>query len=170
MADKRIRVIAAFAGVGKSAFAERNPEKFTDFALMPYKYYLDPDREFDESGKANPENVMREDWPRNYAEAIQRALAESDKTLIIPSDSSVLRLLREKDIPYLLVYPAREAKEVYRKRFIARGNTEDFLSVFIDGWDRFMDSLENDQYGDHRVLRPEQYLSDAISADRSYYR
>ena len=154
-------IVAAFAGTGKSTLASKYPDKIVDFVCMPYKYYLDHDDDAGEAGKASLDNVMREDWPWNYIEAIKSALIER-KILLIPSDYHVLSLLCLEEMPYTLCYPQRDAKEVYRKRFIDRGNTETFLSVFIDGWDGFEDTLEQDSYGRHIVMKPHQFLSGVI--------
>jgi hypothetical protein len=132
-----------------------------DFVIMPYKYCLDADDDRGEAGKANFDNVMREEWPFNYVEAIKEAMS-GDKIILIPSDSLVLGLLRGEGIPYLLCYPRRDAKEVYRQRYIDRGNSEDFLSIFIGRWDVFMDTLENDPCGERIVLEPHEFLSDAV--------
>lgn len=164
-------IIAAFAGTGKTTFASMYPDKVIDFVLMPYKYYLDPDKDEGEAGKANFDNEMQLEWPYNYVEAIKTTLDEMDagdekKIILIPSDSCVLSLLREKGIEYSLCYPQRDAKEIYRQRYIDRGNTEDFLSIFIDRFDRFMDALESDPCGHHIVLQPEQYISDKVAVLR----
>ena len=152
-------IIAAFAGVGKTKLATMYPDAFVDFVCMPYKYYLEPDGDSSESGKGNLDNIMQEDWPQNYIEAIKSALL-TDKTLLIPSDSRVLALLDLERIPYTLCYPQRDAKEAYRQRFIERGNTEDFISIFIDGWDYFFNALEKAGTESRIVLEPHQFLSD----------
>ena len=126
---------------------------------MPYKYYLDPESDSGEAEKASFENLMREDWPWNYVEAIKVALKEYE-TILIPSDTGVLKMLETEGLTYILCYPDRDEKDEYEQRFIARGNSENFLSIFIGGWDRFMDALEKDTYGKHIVLRERQYLSD----------
>ena len=154
-------IIAAYAGTGKTTLAEMYPDTVFDFVCMPYKYYLSPDRDRGEAGKGNPYNVMREDWPYNYVEAIKSAL-DAEKTLLIPSDVNVLATLRQEGIPYTLCYPQRDAKEVYRQRFIDRGNTEDFLSIFIDGWDQFIDKLETTETERRIVLQPHQFLRDVF--------
>lgn len=87
---------------------------------------------------------------------------KGEKILLIPPVMYVLFLLEMEGIPYTLCYPRREAKESYRQRYIARGNTEDFLSVFIDGWDKFMDFLEWNTYANHIVLDANQFLSDVV--------
>lgn len=155
-------VVAAYSGVGKSAFAAMEPEKVLDFIAMPYKYYLDTDIDNGEAGKADPDNVMRPDWPYNYVAAIKEIYKE-DKLILIPSDLHVLQLLREEAIPYVLVYPRRDAKDAYRKRFIDRGNTEDFINIFIGHWDHFFDALERDPCERHIVLRPDQFIADVFS-------
>jgi hypothetical protein len=114
------------------------------------------------AGKGNLDNLMREDWPYNYVKAIKMALCRK-KTLLIPSDGQVMALLRQENIPYTLCYPRRDAKDDYRRRFMARGNTEDFLSIFIDGWDRFLDNLERVEAEARIVLEPNQFLSDLIA-------
>jgi hypothetical protein len=167
--SQRIRIIACHAGVSKTTLAKQHPEKFDDFVCMPYKYCL-PEK-FDEAEnelcKANFELELCCDYPHNYFEAIEKTLAESDKTLLVPADWRLLALLAEANIPYLLCYPenTETAKEAYRKRYTDRGNTEDFIDIFIGGWDNFMYFLENDRYGCHIDLKPEQYLSDVIGTE-----
>ncbi|MCL2434385.1 MAG: hypothetical protein FWD16_07715, partial [Clostridia bacterium] len=125
-------IIAAYAGTGKTSLAKLRPDTCVDFVCMPYKYILSPTPEGveDEACKANPDNVMREDWPYNYAAALADALP-GGKTLLIPTDLHVLLLLQYKKIPYTLCYPQRSAKEIYRQRFISRGNTGEFIDIFI---------------------------------------
>jgi len=127
---------------------------------MPHKYFIDPKAPFDESTKADPNLVMKPEWPRNYVKAILEC--HSDKIILIPSDSLVLYLLEKERKPYYLCYPKRKAKNVYKKRFIKRGNSKDFISIFIGEWDSFMDSLRQDTYGKHIVLKQYQYLSDVL--------
>ena len=154
-------IIAAYAGTGKTTFAKLYPEAIIDFVSMPYKYELDDEDKRGEAGKANPDNIMRDDWPFNYISAIKQAL-DSDKILLIPSEFLVLDILKGEKIPYVLCYPQRDAKEIYRKRFLDRGNTEEFIEIFIDRWDEFIEGLERDSYGQHIVLKPDQFLSDVI--------
>jgi hypothetical protein len=154
-------IIAAHAGTGKTHFASLYPELTIDLVSMPYKYILTNDTPYDESSKANPENILNPDWPNNYISAIKQNL-ESDKILLIPSDFLVLDLLKNEKLHYFLCYPQRNAKEIYCERYIKRGNSDEFIDIFIDGWDKFMDRFEKDTYGQHIVLQPEQFLSDVI--------
>jgi len=154
-------IIAAYAGSGKTTLANTHPEKYTDFVCMPYKYILPEDGDPDEAGKANPDSILQGDWPYNYIDAIQ-AKMQKDKHLLIPTDLFVLMLLQSKNIPYILIYPVRNAKEVYHRRFINRGNTEKFIKIFISGWEDRITALEQDTFGRHIVLHANEYLTTDI--------
>jgi len=75
----------------------------------------------------------------------------------------VLALLRQEKLPYLLCYPQKHAKEVYRQRFLDRGNTAKFIEIFIGGWDWYLEAFEQDSYEEHIVMQPHQFLSDVLS-------
>jgi hypothetical protein len=131
---------------------------------MPYKYERNETKRFSEADKADPNLDFIFGWEKNYVEAIKRNMSD-DKILLIPLDFRVLSLLRKDSIPYLLCYPEREAKEEYHKRFIERGNSENFIDIFIGRWDNFLDSLESDSYGKHIVLDSDLFLSDVINVN-----
>ncbi len=157
-------IIAAFAGTGKTYFCN-HVEGAKDFVCMPYKYFL-PETDSDkvenleyEKSKADLSLDINPEYPNNYINAI---LENMDKYeyLVIPSDSRVLAGLEDKHIPYILCFPEYTAKEEYRIRYLQRGNTEEFLDIFIDGWDSFMKSLQHDTYGVKITLAENEYLFD----------
>lgn len=156
-------IIAAYAGTGKTMLANMYPQQFTDFVCMPYKYILEETGDCREAGKANPDNIMRDEWPFNYISAIEAEM-KADKHILIPTDLFVLTLLREENISYILCYPQRDAKENYRQRFISRGNTEQFIDIFIGNWDNYISAFEQDTFGRYIVLKPSEFLSDVIKA------
>jgi hypothetical protein len=128
---------------------------------MPYKYELSALKKEAEADKANDDNIVRHEWPRNYVDAIVSE-AQCGKHLLIPSDTYVLAMLRVKNMPYAICHPERRAKDEYHRRYLSRGNTENFTDIFIGRWDAFMNALENDGYGLHIVLKPGEYLSDVF--------
>lgn len=154
-------IIAAYAATGKTTLAKLYPEKIVDFVCMPYKYQLEPDENCGETCKANPDNIMRDDWPYNYVYAIMEIM-NSGRHILIPTDLFVLMSLRMEKIPYLLCYPQRNAKDVYLQRMLNRGNTEAFIDIFIGRWDDFISEFEKDTHGQHVILNPCEFLSDAI--------
>lgn len=159
-----MRIIAAFSGVGKSYYCKQNPNA-VDFVVMPYKYsnfYEVAAMAEGESIKAHGDLILRKHWHRVYFEALMEAYhRDLDKVFVIPSVDYVLRELEAQGIPFLLVYPHRRLKEVYRQRYIDRGNTEDFLDVFIGEWDYWIDSLRS-HGGTHLELLEDVYLSDIL--------
>lgn len=158
-------IIAAFSGTGKTYFCS-HVEGAKDFVCMPYKYELQFSSEIQgdyfegEKAKADPNNEMKPEYPQNYVDAILENM-DKYKYLLIPSDWRVLAYLKEKNVPYLLCYPEVGAKEEYQRRYLERGNTDEFMDIFIGGWDKFMESLRNDKYGTHIVLTEKEYLLDA---------
>ena len=112
--------------------------------------------------KANHDLDFIYGWEKSYVKAIKQNMTD-DKILLIPSDYKVLSLLEIESIPYILCYPKRDAKEIYHKRFIERGNSEGFIDIFIGGWDLFIDALEEASYGTRIVLEQNQFLSDVIN-------
>lgn len=158
------RIIAAHAGTGKTTLAKARPDMYVDFVAMPYKYYLpDACEENKESRKADFSLEIRDEWPQNYVDAILNDLKLHNKILLIPPVGNVLHALAEAGIKYHLCYPMRKLKEEYCKRYESRGNSTDFLFVFIDGWDGFIDSFEANTHGEHIVLDKGVYLSDVFS-------
>ena len=153
-------IVAGFSGIGKSYFASLHPDIAIDFVCMPFKYFLDPEAHYDESSKADPNLDWNPEWPFNYVKALREQ--PSNKIILIPSDWRVLDLLEKENTPYYLCYPVKRAKKVYRERYIKRGNSQEFLSVFIGDWKSFMDGLREDTYGRHIVLKPKQYLNDVL--------
>jgi hypothetical protein len=162
-------IIAAHAGTGKTTFAKEHPHIAVDLVCMPYKYILP--NEFDESDsescKANPDNELNPEYPQNYVDAIKSALNDGEKKFIlIPPESRILKLLEKDGIPYVLCYPCRERKDEFDLIYSVRGNTDEFMEIFIGGWDNFIDNFESNTYGRHIVLQPYEYLTGIWNVSR----
>ena len=154
-------IIAAYAGTGKTYFASLYPQFVIDLVCMPYKYHLEKKPFYNESDKANIDNIPNEEWPLNYISEIKGNI-KSNKIILIPTDYFVLGLLKYEKINYTLCYPHRSAKDAFLNRYINRGNNEEFLKVFIGKWDKFIDNFENDTFAKHIVLQADDYLSDVV--------
>lgn len=72
-----------------------------------------------------------------------------------------------KQIGYLIrfIYPEKNLKDEYEKRYRSRGNTEKFLDIFIGQWEFRIEGLEqkNSPLAKHVILKEGQYLSDVIN-------
>ena len=163
-------IIAAFAGVGKSTFCEQNREKSIDFICMPYKY-----SNFEEvaEGLAEGESIKAHEgldfvfgWQKDYFEAIKELEAQHpEKYIVIPTERQVLEMLYEEGIPYTLVYPHESLQEEYRSRYITRGDSETFVSIFADGWKGWMKSLKECPGENRIVLQAGEFFADVISGE-----
>lgn len=154
-------IIASYAGVGKSTFATQYPDETRDLYSMPFKWIL-PEAggcEF-EAVKAAPYLLRDPAFPDNYMAAVLEA--EQDyKYVLIPTIRSVLEELHEAcNIPYVICYPNPALKEEYRSRYLARGNTQDFLNIFINQWDERIRMLMEDESGVHIRLESGMFLTD----------
>lgn len=155
-------IISAYAGTGKSTFALQ-VERAVDLTVMPYKWIL-PSAEKKsaelEGEKGAFYHLPNPLYPENYIIDILRAEREYDYVLI-PTAVEVICSLQERyGRKVLLCYPGDECRGEYRERFIARGNSESFLSLFSDGWNHFLDPVKENQLGVHIVMNPGQYLTD----------
>ena len=165
-------IYAAYAGTGKSYFCQENPEAI-DLICMPFKYTnlsevsgnMESDRE-GEQIKANPKLTLRNYWVLYYYWAIKYLLYYCPEIpLVIPTIDLILDFLEADQIPYTLIYPEKNLKDEYEKRYKNRGNTEEFLDIFIGQWEFRIEELEqrNSPLTKHIVLQEGQYLSDVIS-------
>ena len=84
--------------------------------------------------------------------------------VLIPTDFAIIRQLREDyGRKVVLCYPGEDCREEYRARFLARGNSESFLKLFIQGWDNFLGPVRDYGQGVHIVMGPREHLTDLIS-------
>ena len=150
-------IVSAFTGTGKTFLSRQYPDKVLDLECMPYKYAVEPGTVFSETDKATLWDIA-DDWPDNYFQRIKE-VSNGFEIILIPPDTSILELLRCDGIPYVLVYPKRQCKDEYKRRFISRGNQEKFIYVFVDGWDRFMDAYEIMFCAERLVLDCGEYLT-----------
>lgn len=165
-------IYAAYAGTGKSFFCLLHPEAI-DLICMPFKYTnlsevyesIGPERK-GEQIKASQALILRSDWVLYYYWAIKYLLYYcSEIPIVIPTIDLILNFLEADQIPYTLIYPEKNLKDEYEKRYRNRGNTEEFLDIFIGQWKFRIEKLEkkNSPLVKHIVLREGQYLSDAIN-------
>ncbi|WP_080798755.1 hypothetical protein [Arabiibacter massiliensis] len=159
------RIVLAHAGTGKSHCAKVQPERFADLPCMPYKYLMEELREDEsEALKASyPVEAMNPEYPRNYLAALLDAREKGGcEYVFAPPDYRVAAYLEAWGVPYLLAYPERELKDEYERRYIERGNGEEFLRIFIGGWDRFMDLMDALNPTERIRLGSGQYLLDVL--------
>lgn len=139
--DIETKLISAFPGCGKSHFF-RNSDKTV----------LDSDSStFDKS-----------EFPENYMEHIGNKLGTVDY-IMISSHKEVRDALKEKGFKYTLVYPNKENKTDYLKRYEERGSPKSFIKLLSDNWDQWIGEMDEESYPKKIVLNKGEYLSDVIN-------
>ena len=156
-------IVAAYAGAGKTFFAHQ-VARAIDLDTMPFSQILPPDdgtnRNYEEE-KAAPYHLENPQYPYNYLLEVLKAEREYDYVLI-PTNAVVIQALNKMQRSVVLCYPTQEQKEDYRERFLARGNSVDFLEVFVENWEGFLSPFWNQKLGGiHIPLQKGQFLIDA---------
>lgn len=130
-----IKIWCGFLGVGKSWLAE-------------YRGWNDSDSSH--FSKTN-------DWPECYIDHIMGL----EGPVMCSTHKEVRDCLFNNGIPFGLVYPRRDCKEEYLKRYWGRGNDANFIQLIDENWDNWLTELETD-YASSVIfeLEPGVYLSD----------
>lgn len=161
-------IIAGFSGIGKTTFA-KNHKNAIDLHVMPYKYSnLNEISDIydDESIKAAPELILNVNWRYEYYDKlISLYKSQPDKIIIIPSDIQIMNWLSYDEIPFILIFPSCELKEEYRNRYLERGNTEDFIEVFIGNWDYWLSMFKMQKGCEKIELKTNEFLSDVMRCE-----
>lgn len=147
------KVIAAFPGTGKSYLASTIKRKVIDLDTGDYT-----------QGYADSGKVRNPNFPDNYINAIKNRIGETD-LLFVGCQPEVIAALRHMGVGFILVYPRRELKAEYVKRFQQRDSPQSFIDLLSKNWDKFLDSLENQKGCEHFILSSEQYVGDIVSID-----
>lgn len=159
-------IVAGYSGVGKTTFAKTH-QNVIDLHVMPYKYsnLSELNNKYnDESIKAAPELILNIDWRYDYYDKlISLYKSEPNKIIVIPTDIQIMNWLECDEIPFTLVFPSYELKEEYRNRYLKRGNTKDFIDVFISDWDYWIGMFKQQKGCKKIELKTNEYLSDVIS-------
>ena len=116
--------------------------------------------------KASSTVIIQPVWELQYYNTVKYWNEDyPDLYIVIPSIPLVLKMLKTDGIDYTLVYPEEQLKDEYEERFKNRGNTIEFMEVFIDRWDLWIQKSQQDRGGQHIVLKSKQYLIDVIKID-----
>lgn len=159
-------IIAGFAGVGKTYFCDRTKNAI-DFVVMPFKYsnFYRISKKIlgDESIKANEELKLVIGWDEYYYHALVDTFRKYPEELIlIPTVISILERLRTDNIPYIIVYPNITDKREYERRYKERGNSDEFMKIFLDKWNEWLNAIANYVSDNAIELSGAEYLMDVI--------
>lgn len=139
-------LVAAFPGTGKSHYCN------VDVDYMPQGFATDSD-----SSKFDKSN-----FPENYIEHIKQKIVEGYSRVFISSHKEVRDALVMHNLPFVLIYPAKELKQEYVERYKQRGSNEKFVELISNNWDNWIDELKSQQGCHHIELKSGQFVANVV--------
>lgn len=135
----KTQVISAFPGCGKTYCYNnlKNRFKILDSDSSQFSWLRD------EKGiNTNQRNL---EFPEICINYIKHNLGKVD--IIFVSSHKVVRdALRKNNIEYTLVYPNILALDIFKERFLNRGDDDDFIKFISDNWVDFIDEMDNETF------------------------
>lgn len=128
-------VISAFPGCGKTYCFNNYQDKYSMLDSDSSDFSWIKDENGNNTKERNP------DFPNNYIEHIKENIGKVD-IIFVSSHEVVREALKENNIKTVIVYPKKELKEEWIRRFKARGNNEGFIKFISDNWDNFIEDIE----------------------------
>ena len=123
-----MKVICAFPGTGKSYCHKQYPYKTVDSDSSNFSW--------EEPG------IRHKEWPSNYIDHLKKMIEEyPNKVFFISTHAEVIKGLEEANIPYSIVKPKNEDKDVYMERYRQRGSDEKFLKLMDANFENFNNQL-----------------------------
>ena len=144
---KQTKVLAGFPGTGKSYMFRNNDENLV---------LLDSD-----SSKFSWESkgVRHPGFPQNYIEHIKENIGVAD-FIFVSTHDVVIKALQESGIPFTLIYPSVELKEIYLRNYKARGNDDAFIEFINKNWHNFIANMMKADCKQRIELKQGQYIKD----------
>ena len=102
-------IICGFPGVGKTTMAKVS--NWVDLESTPFK----------------------QNWLL-YAE-VAKHMSDNGYTVMVSTHREMLGALEEIKAKYTVIVPPLADKAIYRKRYIQRGNDQDFIDNIMNNWD-----------------------------------
>lgn len=153
-------IIAAWVGTGKSYLKKYS--NILDLETTPFRWiYEKIDNYEDFKSSPNAKNkVKNPKFPKNYFDYLMNVKDNYDAVLI-PVQSDIIDLLFKNKINFIGVFPNASLKDIYRKRYIARGNNQEFINHILDAWQEKYNMLINNNI---KVIdiKKNQYLEDVL--------
>lgn len=139
-------LVVAFPGTGKSHYCNVNID------YMPLGFATDSDSSmFDKKA-----------FPENYIEHIKLKISEGFGRVFISSHKNVRDALLKNNLPFVLIYPAKDLKDEYLKRYKQRGSNKKFIKLIFDNWEKWIDECRLQTGCFHIELKSNQFISNVV--------
>lgn len=127
-------IVSAYPGCGKTHYVSHNPPFYCEDSDSSFYSWI-----YDGMIKTDRRNPA---FPENYIDHIKSLMYKRD-VIFVSSHKVVRDALYEKEIPHVILYPCREAKDEWMRRFKKRGSTDEFIKFQNEHWDEFIDEIES---------------------------
>lgn len=147
-------IISAFAGVGKTTFANKYSDKVIELESGNFKW-LNDEKSNENKRTINPK------FPINYLEAIKSANSKY-KIVLISQHEIIRKCLDAVRLDYIIVYPNIDTKQEYIDRYNNRGNLSNYVELMSKEWDNWIGALNNVNNHKKIILNHGEYLENYI--------
>ena len=160
------KIIAAFAGVGKS-YVGKKYENVLDLESTYYKWLEDGVAHLtEEERKGNKNRVLNPSWPQNYIEEILKQKENYDIVLIQLSharlkNEKIFEYFDENNIEYYVARPNLTGWKYIEQRLRDRGNTEEFVGQVRDNFNIFIEEFSKEKYN-QIIIEDGEFLEKAL--------
>ena len=142
-------IIAGFPGVGKTTLEEKYPDHFKD-----YPVHLDDPSQWGDVSVVD----------QAHSEFIDAVSVESKHVFCLPTKAILDRLINA-GLPFIVVVPRVEDKDIYMKRYRKRGSDSVFLELMDEHWEKWLEVIDQMKNLKVITLRGYDYLSSVIELD-----
>lgn len=126
----RTKIISAFPGTGKTFYHNKYKETTLDSDSSNFSWVINEDGN----------KVRNPDFPKNYIKHIKENIGKYE-FIFVSSHKEVREALLDECIFFYLVYPDENRKEEFIKRYINRGNDDNFIKLVLNNWDNWMKEI-----------------------------
>ena len=160
------KIIAAFAGVGKS-FIGKKYENILDLESTYYKWLENGVANLtEEERKGNKNRVLNPNWPQNYIAEILKQKDNYDIVLIQLSherlkNEQIFEYFNENKIEFYVARPNLSGWKYIEDRLRTRGNTEEFINQVKDNFEIFIEEFSKPQYN-QLIIEDGEFLENAL--------
>lgn len=153
-------IISAFSGSGKSYLAKIY-SSVVDLEPMDYHWiYSNEIKMADcEIRKKNQKRTLNPAWPENYIHDILYH-DNSGKIVLISGDDFIVDNLEKMGISCFNIFPSVNQKDTYIKRYIKRGNSDDYINFWQENFEWFINGKHKRLY--KIEMLDGEYLEDTL--------
>lgn len=160
------KIIAAFAGVGKSYIGKKY-SKVLDLESTYFKWLENGVAHLtEEERKGRKDRILNPLWPQNYIEEILKQKDKYDIVLIQIShkrlaNEQIFKYFDKNKIEYFIARPNLSGWKYVEQRLRGRGNTEEFIGQVKNNFKIFIKEFSKPKYN-QIIIEDGKFLEDAL--------